>query len=49
MIDLGRHGGFILASYGVTIIIIAGLVWQSMRRYTRAKQHLAERAGHDNG
>jgi heme exporter protein CcmD len=42
VIDLGRHGGFILASYAVTIAVIAGLVWRSTARYRSAKRRLAE-------
>jgi heme exporter protein CcmD len=42
MIDLGRHGGFILASYVVTIAVISGLVWRSASRYRAAKRRLAE-------
>jgi heme exporter protein CcmD len=49
MLELGRHGGFILASYAATIAIIGALVWQSVRRYTAAKRRHAEVAGRDHG
>jgi heme exporter protein CcmD len=42
VLDLGRHGGFILASYVVTIAVISGLVWRSASRYRAAKRRLAE-------
>jgi heme exporter protein CcmD len=41
MLDLGRHGAFILASYGATLLILGGLVVMSLRAYTRAKARLA--------
>jgi heme exporter protein CcmD len=40
MFDLGPHAGFILASYIVTIVILAALIWQSVSRYKSAKQTL---------
>ncbi len=45
---LGRHGGFILASYLFTIAIMGGLVWQSVRRYAAVRRRHAE-AGADRG
>ncbi len=47
MLDLGRHGGFILASYGATLLILGGLVLRSLRAYSAAKARLAasERPG----
>jgi heme exporter protein CcmD len=47
--ELGKNAGFILASYGVAILIMGGFVWQSMRRYTEAKRRFTERLGPDNG
>jgi heme exporter protein CcmD len=49
MLDLGRHGGFILASYAATIVIMGALVWQSVRRYLAAKRRHADMAGPDHG
>jgi heme exporter protein CcmD len=43
MLELGRHGGFILASYGVTVLILGGLILTSLRAYSRAKARLADR------
>jgi heme exporter protein CcmD len=41
MVDLGKHGSFILASYGVTLLILGGLVVTSLRAYSSAKARLA--------
>ncbi len=49
MMELGRHGGFILASYTVTLVILGGFVWHSVRRYMQAKRRFGERLGPDNG
>ena len=46
---LGRHGGFILASYLATIAIMGGLVWQSLRRYAAARRRTGETPGADRG
>jgi heme exporter protein CcmD len=40
MFDLGPHSGFILASYAVTIVILAVLIWHSIAHYRSAKQTL---------
>ncbi|MFM9973406.1 MAG: heme exporter protein CcmD [Beijerinckiaceae bacterium] len=42
MLDLGRNGGFILASYAVTLVVISGLVWRSVSHYRVAKRRLGE-------
>lgn len=46
---LGRHGGFILASYAATLAIMGGLVWLSVRRYAEARRRLAGTPGADRG
>jgi len=46
---LGRHGGYILASYLATLMIIAALVWQSVSRYRAATREMAERTGAEHG
>jgi heme exporter protein CcmD len=40
MIDLGPHTGFIVASYLVTILVLAAIIWQSFSRYKAAKRQL---------
>ena len=47
--QLGKNAGFILASYGVAVVIMGGFVWHSMQRYADAKRHFAEKLGPDNG
>jgi heme exporter protein CcmD len=42
MLDLGRHGGYILASYAVAVIIMGGIVWQTITRYRTAKRAMSE-------
>jgi heme exporter protein CcmD len=43
MFELGRHGGFILASYIATVLIIGGLVFASLRAYFKTKAQLTAR------
>jgi heme exporter protein CcmD len=45
MIELGRHGGFILASYAVTVLIMGGFAWHCVRRYSAVKRQFADKAG----
>jgi heme exporter protein CcmD len=40
MIDFGPHAGYILASYLVTIVIIAAIIGQSIVAYKSAKRQL---------
>jgi heme exporter protein CcmD len=41
MIELGRHGGFILASYAVPLVVFGFLALATLRRYRRARERLA--------
>ena len=45
---LGRHGGFILASYIATVVILGGLVWRSVRRFADVRRRYGE-SGADHG
>jgi heme exporter protein CcmD len=47
--QLGKNSGFILASYGVAVLIMGGFVWRSIRRYADVKRRFTERLGPDNG
>jgi heme exporter protein D len=40
--DLGKYAVPVLASYGVSLLLIAGLVWASLRRSVRIKRALQE-------
>jgi heme exporter protein CcmD len=46
---LGRHGGFILASYLATAAIMGGVAWASVRRYIAARRRLARTPGAEHG
>jgi heme exporter protein CcmD len=48
MFELGRHGGYILASYAAALIIMGGLIAMSVTGYRRAKARLAA-AGDESG
>jgi heme exporter protein CcmD len=41
MLELGRHGGYILASYAAAVVVIGGLIVFSLTNYRRAKARLA--------
>jgi heme exporter protein CcmD len=47
MPELGRHGGYILASYAVTVLIIGALIALTVISYRRAQTRL--RATGDDG
>lgn len=40
--DLGKYAVPVLASYGVSLLLIAGLVWSSLRRSARVRRALDE-------
>ncbi|SHG79198.1 heme exporter protein D [Cognatiyoonia sediminum] len=40
MPDLGKYATEVLLSYGVTILLVAGLVWVSWRQSVAAKRRL---------
>ena len=42
MIDLGRYASTVLAAYGVSIVLIAGLVWHTVAANARARRALQE-------
>ncbi|WP_408592353.1 heme exporter protein CcmD [Paracoccus marcusii] len=42
MIDLGRYAETVLAAYGVSIVLIAGLVWHTVAANARARRALQE-------
>ena len=42
MIDLGRYAGTVLAAYGVSVVLIAGLVWHTVTANARARRALQE-------
>ena len=40
MIDLGKYAGTVLAAYGVSLALLAGIVVQSLLRNARARRAL---------
>lgn len=45
MIELGKYALPVLAAYGVSAVLLVGLVWQSAAAYRRARRALDERQG----
>lgn len=47
MIELGKYAGTVLAAYGISLLLLAGLVWHSVAANARARRDLerAERNG----
>ena len=42
MIDLGKYAGTVLGAYGVTIVLLCGLVWLTLRKGARMRRRLEE-------
>jgi heme exporter protein CcmD len=42
MIDLGKHAVTVLAAYGISLILLAGVIVQSLRANARARRELQE-------
>jgi len=40
--ELGKYAGPVLASYGVSLALLLGIVWASLRRSARVKRDLNE-------
>ena len=40
MPDLGKYAGTVLSAYGVSIVLIVGLVWLSVRSARKSKKAL---------
>jgi len=40
--DLGKYAGAVLSSYGVSLALLAIIVWTSLRRSARVKAALEE-------
>jgi heme exporter protein CcmD len=40
MIELGKYAGTVLAAYGVSALLLVGLVWQSFAANARARRDL---------
>ncbi|MDM7255657.1 MAG: heme exporter protein CcmD [Paracoccus sp. (in: a-proteobacteria)] len=40
MIELGKYAGPVLSAYGVSVALLAGLIWQTLARNARARRDL---------
>lgn len=49
MPDLGKYAAEVLTAYGVTFVLIGGLIWLSLAQARRAKSRLAEAEERRNG
>ena len=45
MIELGKYAQPILIAYGVSLTLLAGLIWQSLARNARARRALQAQEG----
>lgn len=41
MVDLGKHALTVLSAYGISLILLGGLIWLSLRRSRKMQQELA--------
>ncbi len=46
MIDLGKYAGTVLAAYGVSIVLLTGIIWQSLAANARARRELEKHEKH---
>lgn len=46
MIELGKYAGTVLAAYGVSVALLAGLIWQSVAANARARRALEAQDKH---
>ena len=42
MIELGKYAGTVIAAYGASIVLLAGIVLQTLRANARARRDLEE-------
>ncbi len=40
MVELGKYAGTVLGAYGVTVVLLLGLVWLSLRQSARMRRRL---------
>lgn len=40
MVELGKYAATVLGAYGVTLVLIAGLIWVSLRQAARMRDRL---------
>jgi heme exporter protein D len=42
MPDLGKYAEAVLSAYGISVLLLAGLIWLSLNQSARARNKLAE-------
>ncbi|WP_022708136.1 MULTISPECIES: heme exporter protein CcmD [Paracoccus] len=40
MIDLGKYAGAVIGAYGVSLVLLGGLIWHSVAANARARRDL---------
>lgn len=40
MIDLGKYAGAVLGAYGLSLALLAGVIWQTLAANARARREL---------
>ncbi|MDP5305563.1 heme exporter protein CcmD [Paracoccus spongiarum] len=45
MIELGKYAGTVLAAYGISAVLLVGLVWHSVAANARARRDLERQEG----
>ena len=46
MIELGKYAGTVLAAYGVSGLLLAGIIWHSIAANVRARRALEKQVKH---
>ena len=49
MIELGKYSATVLTAYGVSLALLAGLIWQTWSANTRARRDLEQQESRKNG
>lgn len=42
MPDLGKYADAVFSAYGISVILLAGLIWLSLAQASRARKRLAD-------
>lgn len=45
MIELGKYADTVLVSYGLSLALLAGLIWQTLAANARARRDLERQEG----
>ncbi|MDO5647805.1 heme exporter protein CcmD [Paracoccus sp. (in: a-proteobacteria)] len=49
MMDLGKYAVTVLASWGISLALLGGLIWQTVAANARARRDLDQHEGRKNG